>query len=149
MAIPLLVIQVASTWFLVGLIWTIQVVHYPLFAGVGADRFAAYQESHARLITMVVGPLMLIEALTTLLFLTIRPPGISAWVAWVGAGLLAVIWISTAVLQVPAHGRLAEGFDPETHTRLVNTNWIRTIAWTARGGLLGWAIYVLLNTARA
>ena len=148
MAIPLLLIQVASTWFLVGLIWTIQVVHYPLFAGVGPDRFPAYQESHARLITLVVGPVMLVEAATTMLFLTLRPAGIPAWVAWVGLGLLAVIWISTALLQVPAHGRLAEGFDPTVHDRLVSTNWIRTIAWTARGCLLGCAIYTLLANVR-
>ena len=89
------------------------------------------------------------EAATAALFLIVRPSGIPAWVAWLGIGLLAVIWISTPVLQVPEHGRLTEGFDAGAHSRLVGTNWIRTIAWTARGLLLGWATCLLLATARA
>lgn len=131
-----LLLQLVSTWFLVGLIWTIQVVHYPLFAAVGADRFVAYEASHTRLITLVVGPVMLVEAATAGLLVVMRPAAVPAWIAWTGLALVGVIWLSTAVLQVPDHGRLATGFDASAHSHLVGTNWIRTIAWTARGGLL-------------
>ena len=144
-----LLIQITSTWFLIGLIWTIQVVHYPLFAAVGPDRFVDYEAAHARLITFVVGPAMLIEAVTALLFITNRPPAIPAWIAWTGLALVAVIWISTVAIQVPAHGRLAEGFEAATHARLVGSNWIRTAAWTARGLLLAWAVWPLLQAASA
>lgn len=147
MPMLILLLQIASTWFLVGLIWTIQVVHYPLFAAVGLDRFVDYEAAHARLITLVVGPAMLIEALTALLLVTNRPPAIPAWIAWTGLTLVAVIWISTAVIQIPAHGRLSEGFEAATHARLVGSNWIRTAAWTARGLLLAWAIWPILQTA--
>lgn len=145
----ILLIQLTSTWFMVGLIWIIQIVHYPLFASVGSDRFVAYEAAHARLITLVVGPLMLIEAATALLFLSVRPPGIPAWVAWAGLAMLAAAWVSTAILQVPAHGRLADGFDAAVHARLVGTNWIRTVAWTARGLLLAAASWTLLQHARS
>ena len=37
-----LVANVALAWFLAGLIWTIQVVHYPLFARVGREGFADF-----------------------------------------------------------------------------------------------------------
>jgi hypothetical protein len=47
-----------------------------------------------------------------------------------------VIWLSTALLQVPRHRALEAGFDPAAHRALVATNWIRTVAWTARGFLL-------------
>jgi hypothetical protein len=30
------------------------------------------------------------------------------------------------------HARLVNGFDPAAHAWLVNGNWIRTVAWTAR-----------------
>ena len=53
--------------------------------------------------------------------------------AWCGLGLLAVAWVSTGLWQVPAHRRLAGGFDAVTHRRLVRTNWVRTVAWSARG----------------
>ena len=147
MSTLILLTQLASTWFLVGLIWTIQVVHYPLFAAVGLDRFVDYEAAHARLITLVVGPVMLIEAATAVLLITNRPPAIPAWIAWTGLALVAVIWISTAAIQVPAHGRLAEGFEAAAHARLVGSNWIRTIAWAARGLLLAVAIWPLLQSA--
>ena len=39
---------------LTGLIWTIQVVHYPLFARVGEAEWRAYEREHQRRITLVV-----------------------------------------------------------------------------------------------
>ena len=41
-----LVLHVAATMFMVGLIWLVQIVHYPLFAHVGADTFLAYHQRH-------------------------------------------------------------------------------------------------------
>ena len=37
------------------------------------------------------------------------------------------------LLQVPQHRILEGGFDPAAHRFLVSSNWVRTIAWTARG----------------
>jgi hypothetical protein len=136
-----LLIQIAATGLLTGLIWTIQVVHYPLFAAVGAEEFVDYQTNHARRITTVVGPLMLVEALTAIVFVGIRPDVIPDWIPWTGLALVAVIWLSTAIVQIPCHARLARGFDPDLHRRLVRSNWIRTFAWTARTSVLlraGW-----------
>ena len=141
----ILLAQVISTWFLVGLIWTIQIVHYPLFAAVGVDRFVAYEASHTRLITWVVGPVMLVEAATAGLFVAMRPASIPAWIPWTGLGLVILIWISTAILQVPDHAKLANGFDATAHAHLVGTNWLRTIAWTARGVILAVAIWPALR----
>lgn len=112
-----------------GLIWVIQVVHYPLFARVGAAGYREYQSAHQSLITLVVGPVMLLEAGATALLLIERR---SAWTLG-GAALLFIIWLSTALVQVPLHNDLSGGFDPAAHARLVQTNWVRTIAWTLRG----------------
>lgn len=132
---PVLLIQAFASLALTGLIWCIQVVHYPLFAAVGRDGFARYEADHARLITLVVGPLMLVELAASLWLVAMRPAGVPAWMVWTGLALVAAIWLSTAVVQVPCHARLAAGFDPEVHARLVSSNWIRTAAWTARGFL--------------
>lgn len=123
-----------------GLIWVIQVVHYPLFARVGAEGYRDYQLAHQSLISLIVGPAMLVEALATAAILLTRrdAPAVAA------AALLAIIWASTAFLQVPMHNALANGFDAQAHARLVDTNWIRTVAWTARGVL---ALYFLRATA--
>jgi hypothetical protein len=48
-------LNLVSTWFLIGLIWMVQVVHYKMFDRVGADQFAKYEQDHNLLITPVVG----------------------------------------------------------------------------------------------
>ena len=137
----LLIANSASAWFLTGLIWVIQVVHYPLFAAVGRSEFPSYEASHTRLITIVVGPVMLVELATSVLLLPVRPASVPAWAAAGGVALVAIVWISTIALQVPAHGRLAQGFAPDAHALLVHTNWIRTVAWTLHGGLCAWMLH--------
>lgn len=128
----LVIAQLASTLPLVGLIWTIQLVHYPLFELVGEESQVDYQKQHMNRITWVVAPLMLIELVTVGLLWVLAP--FDVW-AIVGALLVAVIWVSTVIIQVPCHGRLAAGFDRTIHRRLVDSNWIRTIAWTLRGAV--------------
>ncbi len=126
----------AATLAMGGLVWFVQVVHYPLFAAVGTVGFSTYSVAHARRTTWVVAPLMLAEAGSALLLAVYRPPAVAAFLVWSGLGLLALIWASTAWLQVPRHTILAQGFDPATCTALVRTNWLRTGAWTLRGVLV-------------
>ena len=133
----LLAAHFAATWALVGLIWTVQLVHYPLFAQVGADTFRAYHAQHTRNITFIVAPLMAAELLTAVLLLLrgAREP-------WLLASFAPLLfnWLSTWRVQIPLHDRLAAGFDPGAHRRLVAGNWWRTLAWTVRGGCLLFAI---------
>ena len=132
----ILLANAAATFFMTGLIWFVQVVHYPLFAAVGSSEFPAYSRLHQSLTTFVVGPPMLVEAITAGILVVARPAGVSASLEWTGLLLVGVIWISTAVLQIPAHGRLAAGFSAETGAFLVSTNWVRTAAWSARGAVV-------------
>jgi hypothetical protein len=128
--IPLLVLHVAITWALLGLIWTIQVLHYPLFEKVGRDEFTAYHEQHMARITWVVGPLMLAEVASAgWLFFC----GERSVLFLVSLAALVLVWASTAVSQIPLHRKLAQGFCPATLDHLVRANWWRTIAWTVRG----------------
>ncbi len=131
----LLLVHLAATLFMTGLIWFVQLVHYPLFPGVGIPGWTAYAAAHARRTRWVVGPPMLVEAITALLLVLRRPPAVSTSWAWIGLGLLAVVWLSTAFVQVPRHRLLAGGFDADAARALVATNWLRTLAWTARAAL--------------
>lgn len=128
---PTLSIHAFATLAMVGVIWFVQVVHYPLFAHVGSERYSEFQRAHMSRTSLVVGPLMLAElaAAVTIPFmgLSSRPLAIA------GIALLAVVWLSTFFLQVPRHNALERGFDPRAAASLVSSNWIRTIAWTARG----------------
>ena len=117
---------------LTGLIWTIQVVHYPLFAEVGTARFAAYEQAHRESIVWLVMPLMLAKLATAIWLALAEPSATRA----VGLALLLTIWCSTALVQVPLHTKLSKAFEPANHARLVRTNWVRTWAWSVRCALL-------------
>jgi len=133
-----LILHFGITCMLAGLIFTIQWVHYPSFHFVTAADFARFSAFHSSRITWLVGPLMIAELLLTagLLFDT----SVNPLRAWSAAILLAVIWLSTVFLQVPLHGILAQGVSPAAIDRLVSTNWIRTVAWSLKAGLLGWEL---------
>ena len=130
--------HLAATLFMVGVIWFVQVVHYPLFARVGSEGFAPYSEAHSRLTTYVVGPPMLVEAATALFLVFRRPEGVPLAAVLVGLVLVAVVWLSTALLQVPRHTALGSGFDHAARSGLVLSNWVRTAAWSTRGLLVLW-----------
>lgn len=116
---------------MVGLIWIVQLVHYPLFAQVGQASYPDYHRSHSSRITWIVAPAMLIEAILTVGCVLSLPSVFSA----LAAALLAVAWLSTFLIQVPLHGRLTQGLDLAILRRLVTTNWVRTAAWSGRGVL--------------
>ena len=131
-----LVISTVAAWGMVGVIWVVQLVHYPLLGRLSALEPKAAAVDHQRRITWVVGPLMAAEGVTALILLVSRPDSMSAVSAFAAAALLGVALASTAFVQVPLHARLAESHDDAVVTSLITTNWVRTVAWTARGLLL-------------
>ncbi len=133
--IRLLLANLLVTSALTGLIWTIQIVHYPLFAQVGSDGFVAYEQAHSFRISTLVGPLMGVEFVCALLIVWRRPPGVSMLMAWGALVVLLIVHIGTVAFSVPAHNVLGGGFSAAAHRRLVQTNWIRTLGWTTRACL--------------
>ena len=132
----LVVAHAAATLVMVGVIWFVQVVHYPLMARVSASEFAAYEHEHQNRTTFVVAPTMLIEVVAAAVLLVVAPAGLGRILPAAGIALLAVIWLSTFLVQVPLHTWLAGGFDAGAHRKLVWSNWLRTLAWTGRGVLV-------------
>lgn len=132
----LVLINFTLSAVLTGLIWTIQVVHYPGFLGVGTEGFLAYQEQHMRTISYVVIPLMLGELAATV-FLLVRHPASYVGEIYVATAMVVIIWVTTLFVSSPLHGKLAsQGHNAELINRLVTTNWIRTAAWSLRTGVL-------------
>ena len=128
-----LLLHSAATWAMVGVIWFVQLVHYPLFAAVGESQFVRYEGHHTRRTTWVVGVLMPVEAATAAWLVFELPDDVSQGLAATGLALLALLWLSTALWQAPMHGRLSAGYNGALQRRLVRTNWVRTVGWTARG----------------
>ena len=135
----------ASTLLLTGLIWTIQVLHYPLFAEVGADRFVAYEAAHSARITLLIAVPWAVQGITTLWLLVAPPAGVPSWLVWLAGGLAAVPVLVTLVWSVPAHEVLGDGFDAAAHARLVSTNWLRTAAWSLHSLVAGLMVVLALR----
>jgi hypothetical protein len=124
--------HLAATWFMVGLIWTIHTVHYPLFAEVGADAYVGFQAAHLERI----GPLLvlpwLIEGVSAAALLLAADRDIRRS-AFAGAIAMAVVLVISGFWSAPAHAELTDGFDAAVHGRLLDANLVRTLAWTVRG----------------
>ena len=122
-------ILLAVSWALVGLIWTIQLVHYPSFAYIEPTEFSAFHQHHTTSIALIVLPLMVAEL------------GLSTYLAYQHAFrwnyllpliIVIAIWASTFFISVPIHNLLATLKDDVNIQELVHTNWTRTLLWTAK-----------------
>lgn len=130
----LVLAQVVLCAFLCGLIWVVQGVLYPLFAAVGPSEFPAYHAAEMSRITWIVAPVMLAELSLALVTLVLHRQDPLAWSA---AALVGMLWASTAFVQVPLHQTLVQrGADAAVLSHLVDSNWIRTVGWTARLAVL-------------
>lgn len=117
---------------MVGLIWTIHVVHYPLFALV-PEPYEPYQAEHMRRITRLLVVPWGLEVCTAIgLVLTAQSSEQRFW-SLVGVALVVAVLGVTGLLAAPAHGRLVRGFDAGLHRRLMRIDLLRTMLWTARG----------------
>ena len=142
----------ASTFVMVGVIWIVQLVHYPSFAFVDVARYTEFQTFHERNISFIVLPVMVVEALCAVALLasgvleaqggieSVGPKMVLPCA--IGFGLVVFLWVWTALVSVPFHARLAGGFDPDAWRGLVLSNWARTAAWTLRGLLSAWVLRI-------
>jgi len=146
---PLLIAHLATTLFMVGLIWTIHIVHYPLFAYVGESTYIAFQTQHVDQIGKLLLLPWLVEGLTLLCVLLLaflgnhRDLRLPAFLNGFG---MAIALVTSGVWSAPAHGKLADGFDPDIHNQLMNANLVRTFAWTLCGVSAVWLVACLWST---
>jgi hypothetical protein len=139
-----LLINLVSTWTMVGVIWFVQVVHYPLLAVVPVESAASVAVEHQRRTGWVVGAPMALEGVTTLALLVLVPEGVAWFVPWLAGIPLAIALGATIFLSVPRHERMAREPDAQVGKELVSTNWVRTIAWTVRGFIVGGMVLATL-----
>jgi hypothetical protein len=139
----ILAAQALASSAMCGLIWFVQVVHYPLFARTDTTHSPDYPDENQRRTAPVVIPPMLIEATTATLIALNPPTAIGRPLALAGLAMVAALWLSTLLVQMPLHGRLKHaGHTPETVAALVQSNWVRTILWSARAVLAVWMAHV-------
>ena len=135
----MLVLHLIATSVMVGVIWVIQLVHYPSFHFIELKQYTTFQRFHMSRISYVVIPAMLTE-LFTLILILISMDQIDTLVL-ASAILLIFIWLMTAVFFSGVHQKLTLGYDQTVVDKLIKLNWGRTLLWTLR--LLLISIYML------
>ena len=135
----MLILHLTATSVMVGVIWVIQLVHYPSFHFVELKQYNTFQRFHMSRISYVVIPAMLTE-LFTLFLIVISMDQIDTLIL-ASAILLIFIWLMTAVFFSGVHQKLTLGYDQTVVDKLVKLNWGRTLLWTLR--LLLISIYML------
>ena len=132
----LLMIHFLASAMMTGIIWMVQLVHYPAFKYVEKERAIDFHRFHTDMISLLVAPLMVIELATA--FLMFRGFGAFGWSIFV---LTILIWLSTFTLQVPLHRNLGKNWDLTTIQRLISTNWLRTGLWTIKTVMVSYWLY--------
>jgi hypothetical protein len=134
----ILILNLFSSFFLCGLIWIVQLVHYPAFHGFDKKAYTQWMALHKSRISFIVVPVMLAELITSILLSFSDAP--FQLLHRTGLGIVILIWLTTFFLQVPIHDKLSDGFDEEAVRKLVSSNWWRTFLWSAKSAL---GIYLL------
>ena len=136
----LLYAHALATIFMAGVIWFVQVVHYPLFAAIDPEQFPQYEKKHTFLTTFVVMPPMFVELGTAIWLVFGQSVEVNQRLAIIGLILVGILWLSTFLVQVPCHRALEKSFDVRVIQRLIRTNWLRTALWSVRAVLSLWMI---------
>ena len=121
------IVHTVTTLFMCGLCWFVQLVHYPLFLSIREEDFSDYEKKNFVTAYLTV-PVMTVEMLTGLYLVYQNQEPLYL----INTGLLIVIALSTAFLQVPYHLKLMQVADRILIRKLIRTNWIRTLSWTIR-----------------
>ncbi len=124
-------IYILASFMMTGIIWLIQIVHYPSFSFVDEKKFSKFHEFHSRSITYIVFPFMCLELFISGYFSFILYSFF--WLAQFA--IVVLLWLSTLCISVPIHNNLTNGTEKlreKNIKSLVKTNWIRTFLWSVK-----------------
>ena len=117
-----------STSLMVGIIWVIQLLHYPAFNFIKESDYVEFQHFHMQRISFIVVPVMILELFSAFML-----------VYYVRSNLLILcliillfIWLITFVFFTKLHQSLLGGYDKIIVDKLVQINWSRTVLWSLR-----------------
>ena len=126
-----LAVHVVGVSFMCGLGWFVHVVHYPLFTFATGPRWTEFHAEHSRRTGWVVGVPWAMQGLGAFALLVWRPAGVAIGLVLVAVLLAGITVVATVLVALPAHARLAQGFEATVHRRLLLGDRVRTLAWTA------------------
>jgi hypothetical protein len=130
-------ISLVCCLYMTGLIWFVQIVHYPLFAKIPSEVLTStYASSHASRTSFVVIVPMIVELVTAIVLFLNPIAQMNSLQTICSLLLVIIIFLSTFLLQVPDHEEIQKHGLQKNISHLVTWNWLRTIAWSTRSVIL-------------
>ena len=118
-------INIYSNIYLIAISVMVQLIIYPSFKNYDNSNFRSFHSSYTKKMFFIVGPIMIIELLTTL-YLVIKNTFLFP------STIVALIWLTTFFLIVPVHNSLNSAFSIRTHKKLLRLNFVRTSFWVLK-----------------
>ena len=128
----LFVIHLVSTSFMVGVIWIVQLVHYPTFLFIDEQKSNDFQKFHMSRISYIVMPAMTTELFSGIYIFIYSNMAIDSNLFLLALTVLIINWIITALVFVKMHNKLLINYKIEIISLLVKWNWLRTLLWSVR-----------------
>ena len=138
----LFVIHLVSTSFMVGVIWIVQLVHYPTFLFIDEQKSNDFQKFHMSRISYIVMPAMTTELFSGIYIFIYSNMAIDSNLFLLALTILIINWIITALVFVKMHNKLLINYKIEIISLLVKWNWLRTLLWSVRLILLLRMVYL-------
>ena len=118
-------INIYSNIYLIAISVMVQLIIYPSFKNYDNSNFRSFHSSYTQKMFFIVGPIMIIELLSTL-YLFIKNTFLFP------STIVAFIWLTTFFLIVPVHNSLNSAFSIRTHKKLLRLNIVRTSFWVLK-----------------
>ena len=128
----LFMIHLVSTSFMVGVIWIVQLVHYPTFLFIDEQKSYDFQKFHMSRISYIVMPAMTTELFSGIYIFIYSNMAIDSNLFLLALTILIINWIITALVFVKMHNKLLINYKIEIISLLVKWNWLRTLLWSVR-----------------
>lgn len=126
------ILHLVSTSIMVGVIWIIQLVHYPTFLFIDKQKYMKFQEFHMSRVSYIVMPTMIAELFSGIYILFYNNVLIVNTFFLLASFSLFLNWVITALVFVKIHNGLLIKYEKNIILLLVKFNWIRTILWSLR-----------------
>ncbi len=108
------------------LIWLVQLIIYPSFHYMEKEGFTTWHNRYTSLVSMVVGPLILIQLGAETAYV------VNGDLSWLRILMILTVLTVTFFISVPCHRGLSRnGKDRRIISRLIVTNWLRTVLWSS------------------
>jgi hypothetical protein len=119
-------------FYVLGEIWFVQIVVYPLFARVGEGEYVEYHRFYSSRIPLPVILPGFASFLVPVALVFLRPESVPLSLALANAACGIVGLIVTVALEIPRHARLEKDGKQDVLIReLILFNWPRTLSITA------------------